>query len=51
MGNEYAIAAVMFVAVVRKDSDTGGHAVCDRKEYRSLGGSSDPDVVCGSAKA
>lgn len=32
VGREYAIAAVMFVAVVRNDRDTGGHAVCDRSE-------------------
>jgi hypothetical protein len=31
------MAAVMLVAVVRKDKDTGGHAVCDRSEYRSCG--------------
>jgi hypothetical protein len=32
VGSEYAIEAVMLADDVRKDSDTGGHAVCDRKE-------------------
>jgi hypothetical protein len=39
VGSEYAIAAVILVVVVRKDKDTGGHAVCDRSEYRSCGAS------------
>ena len=51
VGNEYAIAAVMLVAVVRRDKDTGGHAVCDRNEYKSLGGSSRLSLLFGSAKA
>jgi hypothetical protein len=32
VGKEYAIAAVMLVAVVRRDNETGGHAVFDRRE-------------------
>jgi hypothetical protein len=49
---EYAIAAVMLVVVVvRKDNDTGGQAVCDRREYRSLGGFKVPDVFGISSKA
>lgn len=51
VGSEYAIAAVMLVDVVRKDSDTGGHAVCDRNEYSSLGGSSGLLLLCDLAKA
>jgi hypothetical protein len=27
----------MLVLVVRKDKETGGHAVCDRSEYKSCG--------------
>jgi hypothetical protein len=44
VGIEYAIAAVILVAVVRNDNDTGGHAVCDRKEYSNLGASKVPEA-------
>jgi hypothetical protein len=42
VGSEYAMAAVMLVALVRNERDMGGHAVCERNEYRSLGGSKAP---------
>jgi hypothetical protein len=48
---EYAIAAVMLLDVVRKDNDTGGQAVCDRREYKSLGGFKVPEVFVISSKA
>jgi hypothetical protein len=51
VGREYAMAAVMLVAVVRNDNDTGGHAVCDRSEYSSLGASSVPVVLVIPSKA
>jgi hypothetical protein len=44
VGIEYAMAAVMLVAVVRSESETGGHAVFDRREYKSLGASKRPKV-------
>jgi len=33
VGREYAIAAVMLEGAMRNDKDTGGQAVCERKEY------------------
>jgi hypothetical protein len=51
VGKEYAMAAVMLVAVVRSESDTGGHAVLERREYRSLGASKRPVVPGMLSKA
>jgi hypothetical protein len=45
------MAAVMIVAVVRSDSETGGHAVFDRREYKSFGASNRPKVPGTSSKA
>jgi hypothetical protein len=45
------MAAVMLVAVVRSDNETGGHAVCDRSEYISLGASKVSEVLGIASKA
>lgn len=45
------MAAVMLVVVVRRERDTGGQAVLDRREYRSWGSSRVPEEwrVSGNA--
>ena len=45
------MAAVILAALVLRDRDTGGHAVCDRREYRSLGASKQPSVSDRPSKA